>query len=100
MQYTIQSDYDEGITVNYTQPSPGATRSVTIGATGAYIAASPNFDHTEPDLSAVAGWQITFGLTAGTATQWALTGIGAIGTPGVLDGAVTILAARNGSITP
>lgn len=100
VQYTIQSDYDEGITVNYTQPSPGATRSVTIGATGAYIAASPNFDHTEPDLSAVAGWQITFGLTAGTATQWALTGIGAIGTPGVLDGAVTILAARNGSITP
>jgi hypothetical protein len=99
VQYAVQSDYDEGITLNYNQFS-GATRAIIIGATGAYIAASPNFDHTEPDLSGLAGWQVVWGLVAGTATQWSLIGIGYIGTPGVLDGQVALLATRSGSITP
>jgi hypothetical protein len=99
VQYALQSDYDDGITVNYNQASAAGARAVIIGATGSYLAASPNFDHTEPDLSGLAGWNVVWGLVSGTLTQWTLVGVGAV-FPGLLDGGISLQGTRSGSITP
>jgi hypothetical protein len=97
--YTRQPEYDN-ITVNYFQTSGATFRFVIIGLTEAYLAGTTTFDHTMADLSALSGWQMVWGLVQGTTVQWSLIGFSYGGTPTVLDGLITTMATRPGSITP
>jgi hypothetical protein len=98
-QYTVQPEYNKGITVNYNQSSAGVTRGIIIGMTEAYLAGSTTFDHSMADLTGLTGWQAIWSLVQ-AATQWALIGVGSNGTIGAVDGAIQTLATRHGTITP
>ena len=99
----VQPEYDNYLLVNYNQSGPG--RSVTIGATGAWLSGAAAWDLTIPDFSTVAGFQTTWGLQAGTTTDWIASasgwsaGGGLFTTPFV-EGAAFQSATSGGMIVP
>jgi hypothetical protein len=102
-QYTIQAEYNSAVTINYSQTGGGTSRHTIIGFSGPYLGGTTALDHTDPDFSPLNGWNNLWGLAAGRATQWSLTGMkftgpGSIGGP--LDGTTTFLGTRMGTITP
>jgi hypothetical protein len=99
-QYTLQPEYDDAITINYQQGNAATLRFVIISFTGGYLGSASTLDHTQADLTGLSGWDDTWGLATGTMTTWALVGMDYGGILGQLDGAITTMATRNGTITP
>ncbi len=66
-----QAEYNQGVGVSFTQ-SNGASRTWSITSSTGY-AAGATYDLEVPDLSGVAGFNATWGLLPGAATEWALS---------------------------
>jgi hypothetical protein len=100
---TVQPEYNKIFTFSGSQTG-AAPRSFTISQTAGYSSASPlNID--VPDLSAVSGFDVNWGIKTGTAVAWVVTGTGWPGTVGVgqppfTEGASYMFANRSGTITP
>ena len=100
---TVQPEYNKIFTFSGTQTG-AAQRSFTISQTAGYSNASPlNID--VPDLSAVSGFDVNWGIKTGTVVNWTVTGTGWPGTVGVgqppfTEGASYMFANRLGTITP
>ncbi|MEO7085901.1 MAG: hypothetical protein ABI442_06235, partial [Gemmatimonadaceae bacterium] len=65
---TAQSDYSNLIVSSYAQLSSGITRNVLVYQTSGHRAGAASWDVTMPDLSAVSGWDPTWGLKTGAST--------------------------------
>ena len=98
-QYTLQSEYDDGVTINYSQGTGATHRFVIISFTGGYLGSATTLDHTQGDLTGLTGWNNTWGLSSGLTTQWVLVGVSGTGIVGS-DGSLAMTATRIGTITP
>lgn len=67
---TFQAEYNQEITVSYQQTVGGNARAWTIYASSAYLNGAASYALDIPDLSAVAGFNNSWGLQTGTATQY------------------------------
>jgi hypothetical protein len=97
----VQQEYDTWFMANFGQAAPSRNASVQMSAE--YKGASGTATLEVPDLSAVAGWNNTWGLTAGVPTQWTVLGIRFSSGNAMeewRDGATWAAAMRAGSITP
>ena len=101
-QGALPTEYNQLFALSYTQAT--AARSVSITATQNWLAGVNSYDFSIPDFSGVAGWDNNWGLKAGQATNWSVTGYGisgigfGSGTP--VEGSSFKGATRNGTITP
>ncbi len=100
----VQTQYNKGVTVSWSQSNTTVYRLVTIGASEGYLAGMANYDFTVPDFSAVAGWDNNWGPKTGIQTTWSVFGIGytgvGFGTNNPVEGSTFAAAARSGTITP
>lgn len=99
----VQPEYNKLFTFAG-QQTGSAPRRFTIQQTAGYSSAS-SFNMDVPDLSAVSGFDVNWGIKTGTAVAWTVTGTGWPGTLGVgqppfTEGASYVFANRSGSITP
>ena len=101
---SLTAAYNSFVQVLFTQAESGTPRSVMISATAAYLSNATTYDFTIPDFSGVPGWNNDWGLKAGAATEWSVTGTGFSGIglnqPNPVEGATFQAAARLGEITP
>jgi hypothetical protein len=97
---TFQAEYNKEITVSY-QQTTGGGRAWTIYATSAYLAGAASYSLDIPDLSGAAGFNNSWGLQAGTATQYSATAFNSENIP--TSGALTenyrlTFASRTGTV--
>lgn len=97
--YSAQADYANLWNVSYRQNAVG----VTINATSGYITGSAVVLDV-PDLTGLAGWNTSWGLSNGANTNWDFGASGfslsGNGIPSIADGALIRTANRTGSSTP
>jgi hypothetical protein len=104
MDHTAQTDYNQFFLASFQQLSgTAAERLATVQMTAGY-AGGAAVSLVVPDLSTVAGWSNTYGMTTGVPANWLLSATG--GTAGFVsanpftDGAVFTAGTRQGVITP
>ncbi len=69
---TFQAEYNQEITISYQQTTSGG-RAWTLYSTAGYLGGASSYSLDLPDLSAVAGFNNTWGLQTGSATQYSAT---------------------------
>ena len=95
-----QTDYADLVAVTYNQET-GAARSWMVDASRGYFGAAAGFDLEMPDFSGVAGFDNSWGLRTGIATDWSIIAIGGQNlSTAIAEGAAFRTAARLGTITP
>jgi hypothetical protein len=76
-QGTVPTEYNSGITLD--AKSTGAfARFATVHATRGFLSGSGTYDVRMPDLTQVLGWDTTWSLRPGDATNWWVSGGGPI----------------------
>ena len=94
-----QADYADYVAANYTQES--GRRSWSIIASRGYFGGANSYELDIPDLSGVAGFQNTWGLLPGVATEYSLTAFtGLQGLSTVVEGGTFRFGVRSGTYTP
>lgn len=96
-QGAFQTEYQSGIGATFTQNS--TDRVVTVSASKGYFSGAANYDLDTPDLTGVAGFQTTWGLSNGFTTTYAVSATNAPATAPI-DGTQYLFAARRGTVPP
>jgi hypothetical protein len=105
-EWNIQAEYSRFFMAAFIQTAGGADdRMVTMGATEGFLGGGGSAELTVPDFSGVAGWNNAWGLQAGIATVWTVSGTGwqgsgVINFPDLAEGTQFFSASRSGQITP
>jgi hypothetical protein len=100
----IQSQYNQSMSVSFSQSNTTIARTVVISASQAYLAGLSTYDFQIPDFTSVAGWDNNWGPKAGIQTTWTVTGFAftggfsPIGAP--TEGSGYQAAIKQGTITP
>jgi hypothetical protein len=100
----IQTQYNQSISVSFSQSNTTIARTVSISASAAYLAGLTTYDFQVPDFTGVAGWDNNWGPKAGIQTTWSVSGFAftggfsPIGTP--VEGSGYQFGSRSGQITP
>jgi hypothetical protein len=100
-QGSLPTEYNQFLSISYTQGQAGRTASIT--ASQNWLAGANSYDLSIPDFSGVAGWDNNWGLKAGQATDWSVTGYSFTGsflTSTPTEGSTFKGGTRSGTITP
>ena len=97
---TIQSEYGDVFQASFAQNSNTKTISMTV--TRGYLGAATEYDLETPDFAGVVGFNSTWGMTAGAATDVTVSGFGGVGSiiNRPVDGTTWRLAQRSTTFTP
>jgi len=101
---TIQAQYNQAMSVSFSQSNTTIARTVSISASTGYLSGLTTYDFQVPDFTGVAGWDNNWGPKAGIQTTWSVTGFAftggfsPIGTP--IEGSGYQFGSRTGQITP
>jgi hypothetical protein len=101
LSYQAQQEYSSYFNAQFMQD----TRDASVSMSAGYLGGSSAVVLEVPDFTAVAGWDNTWGLRAGAATDWRLEAQGRVGAGGNVlnpwvDNTVFRSAERSGRITP
>jgi hypothetical protein len=95
-----QQEYGDQLFANFQQQQAGSSRNWTVFVTRSYSGGAANYEADTPDLSAVSGWNDTWGLRSGVATTVTTFAYSTGTASSILEGLVALTAGRFGTYTP